>query len=215
MPNVGFANRMATCHRSNYGDGFAAILRPSHSLTHSSYEIHSCTKDATQLTPSKFHGAAVHALATTEDLINRFGPRLAGSESCWRAARYLQQNWQVVCGRAELEPFTAHPTAFMGSLQLSALVYFASVGFLHLKIPLLAAIGFLLAEMICLFEFVFYKQFIDYLFPKKQCVNLIAHLEPEEDTRQQIILSGHHDSAQESGLLRRWQKFGPLSGTVR
>jgi aminopeptidase YwaD len=159
------------------------------------------------LIPSEFHAAAAHALATTEDLTERFGPRLAGSESCWSVARILRQNLQVICGRADWEPFTAHPTAFMGALQLSALGYFASVGFLHLKIPLLAAIGFLFIEMLCLFEFVFYKQFIDPIFPKKQCANLIAHLEPEGDVRQQIILSGHHDSAQESGLLRRWQKF--------
>jgi aminopeptidase YwaD len=162
------------------------------------------------LTPPQFHAAAARALATTEDLIERFGPRLAGSESCWSAVESLQQSWQVICGRAELEPFTAHPTAFMGSLQLSALVYFASVGFLHLKIPLLAALGFLFAELIGLFEFVFYRKFVDRLFPRKNCANLMAQLEPEEQVVQQIILSGHHDSAQESGLLRHWQKLYAL-----
>jgi aminopeptidase YwaD len=162
------------------------------------------------LTPSRFHTYAVQALATTRDLIERFGPRLAGSESCWNAARSLQQNLQVICGRADLEPFTAHPTAFMGSLQLSALVYFASVGFLHLNRPGLAAIGFLFVGLIGIFEFAYYKEFIDRLFPQKNCANLVATLEPEERMVQQIILSGHHDSAQESGLLRHWQKLYAL-----
>jgi hypothetical protein len=152
----------------------------------------------------------VQTLATTQDLIERFGPRLAGSESCWNAARSLQQNLQVMCGRAELEPFTTHPTAFMGSLQLSALVYFACVGFLHLNLPGLAAFGFLFIALIGIFEFAYYREFIDRLFPQKTCANLIAKLEPEEETVQQIILSGHHDSAQESGLLRRWQKLYAL-----
>ena len=149
----------------------------------------------------------MRALATTQDLVERFGPRLAGSESCWSAARSLQQNLLVICGRAELEPFTSHPAAFMGSLQLSALVYFASVGFLHLKMPYLAAIGFLVVGLIGIFEFAYYREFIDRLFPQKTCANLIAQLEPEEQVIQQIILSGHHDSAQESGLLRHWQKL--------
>jgi hypothetical protein len=162
------------------------------------------------LTTSRFHAHAAQALATTRDLIERFGPRLAGSESCWNAAQSLQQNWQVICGRADLEPFTAHPTAFMGSLQLSALVYFASVGLLHLNRPGLAAIGFLFVGLIGIFEFAYYREFIDRLFPLKACANLIAKLEPEEKTVQQIILSGHHDSAQESGLLRRWQKLYAL-----
>lgn len=152
----------------------------------------------------------MRSLVTTRDLIDRFGPRLAGSESCWNAARSLLQNLQVICGRADLEPFTAHPTAFMGSLQLSALVYFASVGFLHLNMPCLAAIGFLFIGLIGIFEFAYYREFIDWLFPKKTCANLVAKLEPEEGVVQQIILSGHHDSAQESGLLRRWQKFYAL-----
>jgi aminopeptidase YwaD len=162
------------------------------------------------LNPPQFHAAAARALATTEDLIERFGPRLAGSPSCWSAVEFLQQSWQAICGRAELEPFAAHPTAFMGSLQLSALVYFASVGFLYLKIPLLAATGFLFAGLIGLFEFVFYREFVDRLFPQKNCANLMAQLEPEEQVVQQIILSGHHDSAQESGLLRHGQKLYAL-----
>ena len=47
-------------------------------------------------------------------------------------------------------------------------------------------------------------------FLKKRCANLIATLEPEEKIVQQIILSGHHDSAQELGLLRHWQKLYAL-----
>ena len=112
-----------------------------------------------------------------------------------------------MCGHAELEPFTTHPAAFMGSLQLSALVYFASVGCLHLGLMGLAAIGFLFVALVGIFEFGYYREFIDRLFPKKNCANLIAQLEPEENAVQQLILSGHHDSAQESGLLRRWQKL--------
>jgi hypothetical protein len=152
----------------------------------------------------------VQALATTRDLVERFGPRLAGSESCWNAARALQQDLQVICGRADLAPFTAHPTAFMGSLQLSAVVYFVSVGFLHLNKPYLAAIGFLFISLIGIFEFAYYREFIDRLFPQKTCANLIAQLEPAESVVQQIILSGHHDSAFESGLLHRWQKLYAL-----
>ncbi len=159
---------------------------------------------------STFHPAAMRALATTGDLIEHFGPRLAGSESCWNAARSLQQNLQVSCGHADLEPFAAHPKAFMGSLQLSALVYFVSVGFLHFDMPYLAAICFLCIALIGIFEFGYYREFIDRLFSKKDCANLVARLEPEEEVVQQLIISGHHDSAQESGLLRRWQKLYAL-----
>jgi aminopeptidase YwaD len=89
-------------------------------------------------------------------------------------------------------------------------VYFVSVGFLHLNRPGLAAIGFLFVGLIGIFEFAYYREFIDRLFPQKTCANLVATLEPEEKMVQQIILSGHHDSAQESGLLRHWQKLYAL-----
>ena len=68
----------------------------------------------------------------------------------------------------------------------------------------------LVIALIGIFEFAYYREFIDRLFPQKTCANLIAKLEPEAQVVQQIILSGHHDSAQESGLLRRWQKLYAL-----
>ena len=45
------------------------------------------------------------------------------------------------------------------------------------------------------FQFFLYKHSIDFLYPKKPAKNVIAIVEPEDEVKQQIIISGHHDSA--------------------
>lgn len=46
-----------------------------------------------------------------------------------------------------------------------------------------------------IFEFVFYYHYIDFLFPKKEGINVIGTIEPTNEAKRQVIISGHHDSA--------------------
>jgi hypothetical protein len=80
MPSGVFANRRATCRRSTSVGGFAAILILSRLLTHSSYEIHSCTR-RTELSVSFSRGRAreVHRSSRRSQRPNSISLRMVWS----------------------------------------------------------------------------------------------------------------------------------------
>lgn len=43
-------------------------------------------------------------------------------------------------------------------------------------------------------EFFFYREVIDFLYPRHADRNVLAVLEPKQETHGQLIISGHHDS---------------------
>ena len=153
---------------------------------------------------------AARVLDLTRSLIERFGPRLAGSPACRQAAAALQAELQRICGRAELEPFTTHPGAFMGFYKINVPIYILSAVLLALGAPLPAALGLLFITLTGFSEFGFYHELFDPLFPEKECTNLVARLEPQGPATRTFIISGHHDSAQELTFLLRWQKLYAL-----
>lgn len=157
--------------------------------------------------PSLFQTPTIQSLALTRELIARFGPRLAGSESCWQTARALGFKLKDSCGRAALESFTTHPAAFMGFYRIIVPVFIASVVFLNLNLPLLAGICCLFNAVSAGLEFGAYREFFDPIFPLKKCFNLRAQLEPDGAATQQVLITGHHDSAQELNFLRWGQKL--------
>jgi aminopeptidase YwaD len=153
---------------------------------------------------------AARVLDLTRALIERFGPRLAGSPACRQAAGALQAELQRICGRAALEPFTTRPGAFMGFYKINVPIYILCALLLALHAPWPAALGLLFITLTGFAEFGYYKEFFDPLFPKKECANLLARLEPQGPATRQLLISGHHDSAQELTFLLRWQKLYAL-----
>ena len=149
-------------------------------------------------------------LDLTRTLIARFGPRLAGSSACRQAAGALQAELDQICANATLEPFMTAPGAFMGFYKINVPIYILSALLLVLKAPWPAALGLLFITLTGFSQFGFYHELFDPLFPKKECTNLLARLEPQAAVTHQFILSGHHDSAQELTFLRRWQKVYAL-----
>jgi aminopeptidase YwaD len=161
-----------------------------------------------------FQCGAARVLATTHNLIQRFGARLAGSQACLKTAQALQQELQEICGSARLESFSAHPGAFMGYFKINVLVYITGAILLNLRLPFPAALCFLFIIVSGFLEFGFYKEFFDPLFPKKTCNNLLAALQPQGEPLRQLIISGHHDSAQELTWMRKDQKLYALKVVI-
>ena len=58
-----------------------------------------------------------------------------------------------------------------------------------------AAIGYTLANINSLSQFVFYKELFDRFYKKATGYNVVGTIEPSERVQQQIIISGHHDAA--------------------
>jgi len=146
-------------------------------------------------------------LRWTKDIIDQYGGRLAGTESCLNTASRIRDELEKVCGNAMLETFTTHPLAFMNFYKINVIIYLICVIMLLYNLPLPAGIGLLFIIVSGMFEFGYYREFFDRLFPMKTCANVWAKLEPHDEVKQQIIISGHHDSPQEILFLKRFQKL--------
>jgi aminopeptidase YwaD len=163
-----------------------------------------------RMTDIHFRRHALNALESTRSLIERFGPRLAGTPGCQGAAQALQEELKAVCGQAELEPFRTHPGAFMGYFKINAVLYLICTVLLCLSLPVPAALGFTFIIISGFAEFGYYREFFDRLYPARDCANLVARLEPQEKATCQVILSGHHDSAYTLNFLNGFQKLYAL-----
>jgi aminopeptidase YwaD len=163
-----------------------------------------------RMTAIHFRAHALTALEATRSLIERFGPRLAGTPGCQGAGQALQEELKAVCGQAELEPFRTHPNAFMGHFKINAVLYLVCTVLLCLRLPVIAALGFTFIIISGFAEFGYYHEFFDRLYPARDCANLVARLEPQEEATCQVILSGHHDSAYTLNFLNRFQKLYAL-----
>jgi hypothetical protein len=157
--------------------------------------------------PNILSQAVKNTLSRTAALIDLYGPRLAGSSSCKLAARDICSDLAQVCGSASLEPFRTHTGAFMGFYKINTVVFLCGLGSIYLNQAWLAVIAFTFILVGGFLEFGAYKEFYDFLYPIKQCQNVIARLNPQGPVKQQLIISGHHDSAQILNLLRKNQKL--------
>ncbi len=164
-----------------------------------------------ETTPSsnktQFENPARLALERTAQWIEQFGSRLAGSPGSRVTAQALQAELEGRCGSAALETFTTRPAAFGRFYQVDALIYLAGVILLLLNQPVPAA--FILTCMVvgAGLEFGYYLEVYDWLYPRAECQNVSATLEPRGTPTRQLIFSGHHDAAQELKFLTGSQKL--------
>jgi len=57
--------------------------------------------------------------------------------------------------------------------------------------------------IITIFQFFLYKDFISFLYSKKEGQNVLGYIEPSGEVKQQIIISAHHDSAHIFNFLEK------------
>ncbi len=137
---------------------------------------------------------AESALGFTRKIVEAFGPRLAGSESCRRAAESILEEAKPFADIAAIERFAVHPDAFLGFIKVLVVFYALAAAGLAV-VPIASAVLSSLGIVILVFGFFLYRQVLDPFFPKKEGRNVIATLEPEGKAEVQLVLSGHHDSA--------------------
>ena len=134
-------------------------------------------------------------LQFTGEIIDKFGPRLTGDQSTKKAADLLKDEFGKYCDSTELQEFDVHPKAFLGWIKLLTILYTISVILLWIDLPLIAAIGITIGIIIMVMEFFLYYEFVDIFWKKKKGYNVIGKIEPKGEVKQQIIISGHIDSA--------------------
>ena len=128
------------------------------------------------------------------DICDNIGPRKPGSPEELKAQKFMQQTLDKICDKTEIEDFTLHRQGFMGFIPFTVCMGVASVFVNWFGKPLIAFIMCILAFVPLVLEFVMYKEFDDFLFPKQTSHNLIGTKAPKGETKQRIVLVGHSDS---------------------
>ncbi len=135
------------------------------------------------------------AFSLTQRIIDRTGPRLAGTEASKTAAEILGKEMETFADKTSVESFDIHQGAFLGWIKLLVICYAVALVFLWLNFPLIAFFIALISILILVLQFFFYLPIIDMFFPKRKAYNAVGYIEPENEVKSQVIISGHHDSA--------------------
>ncbi len=135
------------------------------------------------------------AMERVKLLTTKYPSRITGEENTKECARELFEEIKGFTDGSSLEEFDVHPDAFLGWLKVTVVMYLVALIFVWLKIYWISLIASAVYMSLFIFEFVFYYEFADFLYPKGKGFNVIGYVEPEGEVKQQIIVSGHHDSA--------------------
>ena len=155
-----------------------------------------------------------HAFAFTDEVVENYPGRAAGSEAVRRAGLRVKEEFEKNCDAAsvKVDQFDIHPWSFLKYIPGLVVLYFACVTLLYF-IPALAWVSF---AGLALGLFVFYGQFVRYwhlldpLFPRRQAYNVYGSIEPSGEVKQQIVVSAHHDAAYVFHLLDKLPKYYAL-----
>ncbi len=131
----------------------------------------------------------------TEKLIQKFGPRLAGSMASLDTADALYEEMSNFSDHVHKEDFFLHQGAFLGWIRLLVLCYLLGILGLWLNYPIISFLLALLSIVVLALQFFLYLPLLDRFYPRKQGRNIYGVIEPLEPAKRQIIVSGHHDSS--------------------
>jgi aminopeptidase YwaD len=131
----------------------------------------------------------------TQDLINQHGPRLAGTESDLHAADTLYEDMKSFADHAHQDDFYIHQGAFLGWIRILVFNFISGTILLWFGYYWITALLAFASVMILYIQFILYKPMLDRFYPKKKAKNVYGVIEPEGEVLQDIIISGHHDSA--------------------
>jgi len=98
------------------------------------------------------------------------------------------------CETAKVEPFSLHPQSFYGWVYITVSTALLGI-ILFYFMPILAAVVMALGFFVMFMEFGIYKQFIDFMFPKRTGHNVTAIKKCTGEVKARIFFNGHPDAA--------------------
>lgn len=142
-----------------------------------------------------------------------FPKRLPGTQSERDAQAFFKKELEGYADDVEMQDFNLHPGTFMGFIPIAALISIAAVVIYWLNTDsllwsVISTVLPLLAVAMFLVEFMCYRSFVDFLFPKKVSRNVYAVRKPEGEVKRRIIFGGHTDAAYEWTFLYRGGLYG-------
>ncbi|MCM1285180.1 MAG: M20/M25/M40 family metallo-hydrolase [Acetobacter sp.] len=135
-----------------------------------------------------------YAVKGITKICKKIGPRKPGSPEELRAQQWMEKDMKNYCNKTKIEEFTLHRQGFMGFIPFTVACGVASVFVNWFASPIAALVLCVLAFVPLLFEFLMYKEFDDFLFPKQTSHNMIATRSPKGEVKQRIIMVAHSDS---------------------
>ncbi len=148
-----------------------------------------------------------------DEVLDETPIRMAGSVEGKKAAENLYQMYEerIKNGKVTMDEFFVHPMALLQFFKIVSVIY--TICFIMLLIG-----DFLLPYVLVIYysamvysfsQFVFYKTYFDWVHKKKKGYNVHVKLEPEEEVKQQIIVTGHHDTPFIFNYIEplKWQKY--------
>ena len=130
-------------------------------------------------------------------ICDEIGPREAGSKEERKAQEHWAEEMKKYADDVVMEDFEVHPHAFMSWVAIDATLMLLGLIFYFLKFPIVTLVLSVMAIVCMMFEFLFYRQFLDRLFKKKTSCNVIGTRKPTGEVKRRIIFSGHCDSSWE------------------
>ncbi len=135
-----------------------------------------------------------YAVKGITKICNKIGPRKPGSPEEHRAQQWFEKDMKNYCESTKIEEFTLHRQGFMGFIPFTVVCGISSVFVNWFKSPIIALVLCVLAFIPLVFEFLMYKQFDDFLFPKQTSHNMEAIRKPKGEVKKRIVMVGHSDS---------------------
>lgn len=159
---------------------------------------------------------ARYAYDIVKRICTEVGPGLPCSSQERERADIIKKELESHLGAENVvsEEFTVSPRAFLGWLPITAIFTFIAA-LLNLSIGRFSEISSwitaitalalsIISVLMCIFEYIFYFEFVDPFFKKKKSVNVVGTLRKPgtQNVKRLLILSGHHDSALEITWIR-------------
>ncbi len=136
-------------------------------------------------------------------ICENYKERSPGSQSERKAQEYFKELLGKYSDDVIMEDFPVHPKAFMGFIPIAAAFSILSVIFYWIAsscgniFSVAAVIMMIISVLMFTFEFMLYREFVDFLFPKKISSNVYAVRKSAGETKRRIIFGGHTDVSPE------------------
>ncbi|UKI23435.1 MAG: hypothetical protein L6V88_02775 [Anaerotruncus sp.] len=124
--------------------------------------------------------------------------------------KYLKGELEQWADKVEMEDFSVHPAAFMGWIPAAGCIGIISVIFFWLTykgvvsgpgLAIVATVFVLLALACLVIEFLMYREFVDFLFPRKVSRNVMARRAPSGEVKKEELSSAATRMLQMNGLI--------------
>ena len=140
---------------------------------------------------------------------SKYPRRLAGSASCKAASDDMASQLEAWIDSVRKEPFSMHPTAFMGSITVQCIAALLAIGLLWAGIwyasfwlKILTVVLLLLWFVSWMGEYWLYLRIFDWLHRKAIGQNVYAERKAAGESRRKVIVAGHVDAAYEMRFFR-------------